>query len=685
MTTPDNSLKFTIPSELEPLLVGEKSLVEVMESQLVSKGVENESRGKGEEQNLESPDTVRGQFLAWLFSEIKNKQWHLPCKVEVFSTRIDGDLGLENLEIDFPISFIDCVFSRPIYLNGAKILSLDFVNCSLGIVQASFIECQRSLRLLSCTVHGNEISLRSGKIDGDLVLQGTKLVPQGRFNLLADGLTVKLDALFIDDFRLKGRIDLRAASIGGDLVFENAQLESPKWEIEDDFVLVADSIHVGGGVRLSEGFHSVGSISFTEAKIEGRFQCDKGFFENPGKTTFFGGGIKIKGPALFRDFTSSGAVDIFEAELGSILDCSGGKFEGSEPFVLRVKSSSIDSNVFMGKNFHAQGNVNIIATKIGGYLYCAEGQFDNPNGTALDASGIVVEGSAFFGESVVSGILNLYGSHIKGEFDCDHANFKGGLIEGEESRKCLFAQQMIIAGKWKLRHFPEKPNGEIWLSNAKVGMISDDSNSWPAQGMLITDGFEYDGFLYNEEANIKSRIKWINLQKSEYKGVQPYEQLASVYRKMGLRSEARQVLIEKEKFIFSRTENRFLKAWKWFLGQTIDFGYSPQKILIPILICIVAGVFAFQYANTVNVMTPTTSPVAKASGGYEPYPQFNSILYSLDVFLPIVDLHQESYWLPNISRPYGIWFVVYMSLHILAGWFLTTLGVASVTGLIKTD
>ena len=154
---------------------------------------------------------------------------------------------------------------------------------------------------------------------------------------------------------------------------------------------------------------------------------------------------------------------------------------------------------------------------------------------------------------------------------------------------------------------------------------------------------------------------------------------------MGLRDEARLVLIEKEKFILSRTKNKFIKVWKWFLGLTIDFGYTPQKLFIPILFFIVAGFFVFHLANTMNVMTPTSSQVAIISGGYEPYPQFNSLLYSLDVFLPIVDLHQESYWLPNISRQYGIWFMVYMSLHILAGWFLTTLGLASVTGLIKTD
>jgi hypothetical protein len=64
---------------------------------------------------------------------------------------------------------------------------------------------------------------------------------------------------------------------------------------------------------------------------------------------------------------------------------------------------------------------------------------------------------------------------------------------------------------------------------------------------------------------------------------------------------------------------------------------------------------------------------------------FDPVAYSLDVFLPIVDLHQESAWMPNAAIKNGIYFQYYMYFHILAGWLFTTLAVAAVTGLVRSD
>ncbi|MBZ0325221.1 MAG: hypothetical protein K8F57_03405, partial [Alphaproteobacteria bacterium] len=67
------------------------------------------------------------------------------------------------------------------------------------------------------------------------------------------------------------------------------------------------------------------------------------------------------------------------------------------------------------------------------------------------------------------------------------------------------------------------------------------------------------------------------------------------------------------------------------------------------------------------------------------YPVLDPMIYSLDVLLPIVDLHQESYWLPSVNKPYGALARWYMWLHIAVGWIFTTLAVAGFTGLVKKD
>ena len=84
------------------------------------------------------------------------------------------------------------------------------------------------------------------------------------------------------------------------------------------------------------------------------------------------------------------------------------------------------------------------------------------------------------------------------------------------------------------------------------------------------------------------------------------------------------------------------------------------------------------------------------------YPRFNALVYSLDVFLPFVDLNQVCYWIPGEMRtkprksrnclmhigPYSVkWSSVlhgYLWFQTLAGWTLCTLLAAAVTGIVQS-
>ena len=82
--------------------------------------------------------------------------------------------------------------------------------------------------------------------------------------------------------------------------------------------------------------------------------------------------------------------------------------------------------------------------------------------------------------------------------------------------------------------------------------------------------------------------------------------------------------------------------------------------------------------------------------GYAP---LNPVVYSLDVLLPIIDFQQDSKWRPDvrvtahydvggrfvIHVPVGKAAMYYLWLQIAVGWILSTLLVASVTGLIRKE
>jgi hypothetical protein len=107
-----------------------------------------------------------------------------------------------------------------------------------------------------------------------------------------------------------------------------------------------------------------------------------------------------------------------------------------------------------------------------------------------------------------------------------------------------------------------------------------------------------------------------------------------------------------------------------------------------------------------RIITPTEEPAYRefvASGEAPPhYPVFNPLIYSLENFLPVVELHQDKYWRPNprhtvsaksrrggeprdpSSTPSRLlrW---YLWLHILAGWTITPLLFAGLSGLVRPD
>jgi hypothetical protein len=90
---------------------------------------------------------------------------------------------------------------------------------------------------------------------------------------------------------------------------------------------------------------------------------------------------------------------------------------------------------------------------------------------------------------------------------------------------------------------------------------------------------------------------------------------------------------------------------------------------------------------------PEASPEARAG----PYERLHPFLYSLDVFLPFVNLNQRNYWWPDAEasgdfqvlhrqvRLRGSTLRYYLWLQILAGWLLSAIFVAGVTGLIRHD
>jgi hypothetical protein len=190
---------------------------------------------------------------------------------------------------------------------------------------------------------------------------------------------------------------------------------------------------------------------------------------------------------------------------------------------------------------------------------------------------------------------------------------------------------------------------------------------------------------------------------------QPYTQLASVYRAIGQDEQANDVLVARAERLGELAHPLSAQGlWYRYLGRLIGYGYEPFRAIKIGLVIIIIGTVIFALGARRGLMAETNLAERVLSSEDESgivsptYPRFNALVYSLDVFLPFVDLNQVGYWIPGeqLSKPrksrncfmhigrYSLkWSSVlhaYLWFQTLAGWTLCTLLAAAVTGIVQS-
>jgi hypothetical protein len=255
------------------------------------------------------------------------------------------------------------------------------------------------------------------------------------------------------------------------------------------------------------------------------------------------------------------------------------------------------------------------------------------------------------------------------------------------------------------------------LRSASIGTLEDEEKSWPEK--LSLHGLVYEDIKDSVPRDTKIHIKWLHRQyddqaekdKKQFHS-QPYEQLAKVLRKSGLEGDAKDILIYKNKDKARYTKLTWSELfWYYLFGPIIGYGYRPWRAFWLSLSVIVIGSLLFGIGYLNGLVTPQTEsayvkrdtkmivdPGDNTQHISDVYPKFNFFVYSVDLFVPLVDLHQSRYMLPNANRGKelelfkiigfpvhtGVLLRLYMWIHITLGWMLTSLLVVGLTGLVRT-
>jgi hypothetical protein len=298
--------------------------------------------------------------------------------------------------------------------------------------------------------------------------------------------------------------------------------------------------------------------------------------------------------------------------------------------------------------------------------------------------------ASFNNDFTTNGVVDLTLAQIGRGLSFKDAHFIGTDVNG------LNADRATIDGTFYWDSIQRTPGTQLNLTSVRAAALWDDAASWPGTGNLFIDDFVY-GDITGGPNDAQSRLRWLARQPSGYRP-QPYGQLAKVMRERGSDVGAVDVMMAKED---ARRDQGGLgwgeRLWSRVLDVTIGYGYRPMRALWWIFSFVLLGSVLFGLGYRERAITPTEPAAYDAfvQTGEPPrhYPPFNAVVYSLENFLPVVDLNQGTYWRPNPRHGMGgrmralsgtllRW---YLWVHVLAGWIITPLLAAGLSGLVHPD
>ena len=354
--------------------------------------------------------------------------------------------------------------------------------------------------------------------------------------------------------------------------------------------------------------------------------------------------------------------------------------------------------------------MNFANAQIGSDLDCSGGKFTNPfekdlpgSGTALRADGIVIKGDAFLGDRFdAKGTVNLYGAQIGGAFVCRSGDFEKATLDLRDASAASLWDSglndhvppnlVVEPTKWpKHPSEPEQPS-ELLLDGFVDGRISSDGN-----------------------INANKRLDWLKPQPGKPFRQEPYLHLAKVLQDSGDSDGALRVRVRVEelrrmgKEAGGEQNSKGLKRgirlrigmarlWSCFLKVSIGYGHHPGRAIWVIFLLFALGWIVYCRSYRAGTMVPTDDKIYEKfiASNAEPrvpphYPSFSPSFYSLENSLPLVKFGQGEKWHPGLSkRPTSFttspWFVTcFLRIQILLGWLFATLFVAGVSGIVHKE
>ncbi len=641
--------------------------------------------------------------------------------------RAEGAVSFLGAQIGGELQCAQCSFENPfrkgITNSGTAFFGND-MKIGGNVTLRDGFRCVGQIQLLNAQIGGGLTCAKATLTNShDPHSEGAGMV------LVAGGLVVEGSVHLNGQF--EGGILLKSAKIGGDLDCRTVTIKNPSIPGIDlsGVAILADAADISGNLFLRDGFRAEGMVKLTAIRIGLDLGCRNATLWNPCYP-----GVETSGRALNADGAviagsvwlrpgvhAFGDVGMLGIQIGRDLDCEGARIlnlsvaGAPQPsgYALSADGAVVKGAVLLRYGFHAEGEVRLLNAEIGRYLDFIAAELGSPSKfggstVAVRADRIQVNGDILFGQilagpssqpqnrgSCVVGDALFNGAQIGGNLSCEGSRFDGTLS----------AERASIKGRLYWIRIVNPEQAALELRDASIGAIVDDANSWPMKGKLHVDGLTYQRFSGSPK-DASGRLEWLGRIASF--SFQPYRHLANVLGDSGDNVGSRKVLFEMERRR-RKDEDRtsFQKLWGGALRRTVGYGYHPGRALWWLAGLVILGWGIYWGGFCAGSMVPTDKDayaIFRATRTVTAqHDRFHALVYSAENSFPLAKFGEVERWEPdpNAKRHtyhFATWspcFPSWVSLaglllwfrwaQILSGWFLATMGLAAITGIVRKD
>lgn len=589
-----------------------------------------------------------------------NAQFENPS-AEISFVRADyGNLFLAGSVFSGRASFVGLRCADSVSLDDARFEGASGVTFQLARVGS--IGCHRatfkgpvSFNGLRCEWYASFMESRfeyeKGKVDfthgvfGDLICIGASFKGGATFDLVQ----CRIAAFFRDtQFENKEKnisflhatftnLDCASAVFKGDADFRDLRCEESTIFRDTRFEKNANFNAARLGVAVYDGAIFSGPANFKQAQFD-VLQCIGAVFEDG--VTF--NGVLCRRSAFFENarFAGEGKIDFIGTKFRSI-DCSGATFKCGADFTgLQCEGNGY----FRRTRFEAKAKTRFV-----------DARFD-----FLECQSALFNGKVHFDYTQVSGRLTLWGTRFQ-----DDVSFQNMSVRNLS----LFSLQ------------DERPMSDHFPFNKKIDLRQ----------------FTFDDF----EGTKGQQRRIVDVQALSKFSQDPYLQFEQYYRSIGDDAYAKDVYYAGR--LSLRRKASHWGGWKrmgdWFLCWTVGYGVKIWRLLILwMLPLLTIGTIVFWSDAALTKKEESNISAAISSLGHKflkevvteeradrstaVYKFFkhlgHRVWYSTDLFMPVVDLQIVK----EYGRPQGLR-GIYTVFHVIMGWVLVPLLIASLSGVIK--